>query len=170
MKSLLGLIFLLALAATVEAATFTVQIAQGGSLTFSPSVQPINVGDTVHWVWGAGGHSTTSGNSCTSDGSWDSGVRNSGFTFDVTFNTAGTFPYYCSVHCFAGMTGTIIVSPPLTPTPTAAPAPPTPTPGGPPTPTPGPAPVPSIPALSPPLMSVLGVLLAAAALFLLSRR
>jgi plastocyanin len=171
MRSLLGLILLVGFAAAVEATTFTVQIAQGG-LTFSPAVQPINAGDTVHWVWAGSGHSTTSGNPCTSDGTWDSGVHNSGFTFDVTFNTPGTFPYFCSIHCFFGMTGTIIVSPPPTPTPTAAPASPTPTPGGPPppTPTPGPSPAPSIPTLSPGLLSILGVLLAAAALFLLTRR
>jgi plastocyanin len=32
-----------------------------------------------------------------------------GMTYDHTFTTAGTFPYYCSLHSTLGMTGTIIV-------------------------------------------------------------
>jgi hypothetical protein len=83
-------------------------------MTFSPATQAINVGDTVHWVWDTSNHSTTSGTcsgggTCTADGQWDSGVHNTGFTFDRTFNQAGTFPYFCLIHGPAGMTGTIIV-------------------------------------------------------------
>jgi plastocyanin len=150
--------------------TFTVQIAPGGSLVFSPASQTIGVGDTVHWVWAASGHSTTSGNPCTANGTWDSGVQGTGFTFDVTFPTAGTFNYYCSVHCSLGMTGTIIVGPPSTPTPTVL-VTPTPTPVGPPPPTatPGTGGGLAIPALSPPILTILGVFLAIAALFLLRR-
>jgi len=164
------ILLILGAAAVGQGTTFTVQVAPGGSLVFSPVSQTISVGDTVHWVWAGSGHSTTSGNPCTSDGLWDSGVHNAGFTFDVTFPAAGTFNYFCSVHCGLGMTGTIIVNPPPTPTPTA-PATPTPTPSGPPPPTatPGPGGGPAIPALSPPLLTVLGVLLAIAALFLLRR-
>src|SRR5713101_3522375 len=161
------ILFGLGLAAAGRAATFTVTVAPAGSLTFSPASQIINVGDTVHWVWAAFGHSTTSGNGCTASGLWDSGVQGTGFTFDVTFPAAGTFNYYCSVHCGLGMTGTIIVGPPPTPTPTATA---TPTPGPPPpTATPGPGGGPAVPALSPPLLTVLGVLLAIAALLLLRR-
>jgi plastocyanin len=164
------ILLILSVAPASQATTFTVQIAPGGSLVFSPASQTIGVGDTVHWVWASSGHSTTSGNPCTGDGLWDSGVHNAGFTFDVTFSAAGTFNYFCSVHCGLGMTGTIIVNPPPTPTPTA-PATPTPTPGGPPPPTatPGPGGGPAIPALSPPLLTVMGVLLAIAALLLLRR-
>jgi plastocyanin len=70
----------------------------------------ITVGTTIHWVLGTGFHSTTSGPCppCTGDGLWDSGE---GFvTFDHTFNQAGTFPYFCSVHGI-NMTGTVIVNP-----------------------------------------------------------
>jgi hypothetical protein len=81
---------------------------------FSPMTQTIKVGDTVHWVWDTDNHSTTSGTcsgggSCTPDGKWDSAVHNTGFTFDHTFNKAGTFPYFCEIHGPSGMTGTIIV-------------------------------------------------------------
>src|SRR5215813_6262340 len=115
--------FGLGLAAVGRGATFTVTVAPGGTPTFSPATQTIGVGDTVHWVWAGNDHSTTSGNACTFDGGWESGVQNTGFTFDMTFPSAGTFNYYCSVHCASGMTGTIIVLPPATATP-----PPTPTP------------------------------------------
>jgi plastocyanin len=162
------ILLILGAARASQGTTFTVQVAPGGSLVFSPASQTIGIGDTVHWVWGGSGHSTTSGNPCTADGLWDSGVHPAGFTFDVTFPTAGTFNYFCSVHCSFGMTGTITVGLQPTPTPTATP---TPTPVGPPPPTatPGPGGGPAIPALSAPFLTVLGVLLAIAALFLLRR-
>src|SRR5947209_7869055 len=59
------------------------------NFAFSPTNVTINVGDTIHWVWKTNFHSTTSVDG--SGVSWDSGVHNSGFTFDLTFNQAGTF-------------------------------------------------------------------------------
>jgi plastocyanin len=75
------------------------------------STSTIQAGVTIRWIWDTGTHSTTSGPCppCTGDGIWDSG-QGSGITFDHTFNTAGTFPYFCSVHG-AMMTGTVIVNP-----------------------------------------------------------
>ena len=75
----------------------------------------------------------TSGNPGMPNGLWDSGLRSQGAVFTRTFNTVGTFPYFCTPHgeC-CGMTGTVNVTQ-GTPTPTATPAPsatPTPTPGG----------------------------------------
>jgi plastocyanin len=95
--------------------TFTVHVGPASNfMTFSPASQTINVGDTVHWVWDTDNHSTTSGTcsgggTCTPDGKWDSGVHDSGFTFDHTFNQAGTFPYFCLIHGPSGMTGTVVV-------------------------------------------------------------
>ena len=42
------------------------------------------------------------------DDLWDSGKMNSG-SFTYTFNSTGTFPYYCDSHLDQGMTGTITV-------------------------------------------------------------
>ena len=74
----------------------------------------ISVGTTVRWTWDDPGmdHTTTSGPCppCTGDGLWDSGTMNSG-TFDYTFGTAGTFPYFCLVHIDLKMFGTVIVNP-----------------------------------------------------------
>ena len=73
----------------------------------------VNVGDTVRWVWKTNAHSITS-----DTGAWtDSGVKNTGFTFDVKFNVAGSFPYHCSIHggVGRGMAGTItVVAPSVT--------------------------------------------------------
>jgi plastocyanin len=77
------------------------------------STSTINVGDKIHWTWVSGLHSTTSGNcsqstsECTPNGQWDSG-EGSGLTFDRTFNSVGTFPYFCSIHGIM-MRGTVIV-------------------------------------------------------------
>ena len=77
------------------------------------STSHIHVGDTVQWNWISGFHSTTSGPcppcSQNGDGNWNSGAR-SGPSFSHTFNSAGTFPYYCNVHTIS-MTATIVVSP-----------------------------------------------------------
>jgi len=75
---------------------------------FSPATVAIKVGDTVHWVWDGNDHSTTA-----DGGAWDSGVHNSGFTFDHMFMSAGTFPYFCSIHGGPGgqgMHGSVTVS------------------------------------------------------------
>lgn len=80
-----------------------------------PVVDPvIYLGDTVHWVWDDGMHSTTSAGSQAE--SWNSGVHTPSFSFDHTFTHVGVFAYYCTVHGFdngngtaGGMSGTITV-------------------------------------------------------------
>jgi plastocyanin len=68
---------------------------------FSPDDITINVDDTVQWVWQTDDHSTTS-----DDSLWDSGIYDTGYIFNYTFTSAGSFPYYCVVH---GFTGTVNV-------------------------------------------------------------
>lgn len=84
------------------------------NFAFTPNPVTIHVGDTVHWVWDTNDHSTTS--VAGSLESWDSGVQNSGATFDHTFTHAGTYVYYCVIHgsdngngTASGMAGTITV-------------------------------------------------------------
>jgi plastocyanin len=124
-----------------RATTVDVTVGPGGDLLFSPSSVTIHPGDQVRWTWGSSGHSTTSGSPGHPNGIWDSGILNQGATFTQTFNSAGTFPYYCTPHggC-CGMVGTVVVAnasptPMPTPTPTSTPRP-TPTPAATPTPTP----------------------------------
>ena len=89
------------------AATFDVQIVD---FAFVPATVNITKGDTVRWVWMAGGHSTTSGSGCVVNGIWNSGVLAAGSTFSRVFNTAGSFPYFCIPHCGMGMVGTVKVA------------------------------------------------------------
>jgi len=93
----------------------TVNVGPNGGFVFVDQASGTNTttivhGSTVHWVWQSGPHSSTSGTcsvGCTPDGNWDSGIQVSG-TFDHTFPTAGSFPYYCQVHG-AMMTGLVVV-------------------------------------------------------------
>jgi plastocyanin len=93
------------------AQTFTVTVGPGFSTIFSPETLNIRVGDTVHWIWATGTHSVTSGTcnpACTADGNFDSSILGPPSTFDVTFNQADSFPYFCVVHG-SNMIGTINV-------------------------------------------------------------
>ena len=103
-----------------SAATVTVLVGNSG-FNFSPSSVTIHPGDTVRWNFSSSGHSTTSGNPGMPNGIWDSGIRGQGAIFSRTFNTVGTFPYFCTPHgqC-CGMTGTVSVTA-GTPTPTPTP-------------------------------------------------
>jgi plastocyanin len=84
---------------------------------FAPNPVTIHMGDTVEWVWDSNGLSTTS--VAGSQESWNSGIQNTGFTFEHTFTHVGTFSYYDVSHgvdngngTAGGMAGEVIVLPP----------------------------------------------------------
>ena len=90
-----------------QAATANVQVGNGG-LVFTPTVTNINVGDRVLWTWFGGIiHNVTSTNSA-----WGASPTQSSGTFTNTFNSAGTYFYYCTVHGTptSGMKGAVIVA------------------------------------------------------------
>jgi plastocyanin len=93
--------------------TVTVLVGSGG-LKFVPATANIVQNDTVNWSWSGSFHSSTSGTvnngAATPNGLWDSGVNNVPHSFSHTFTSAGTFPYYCSIHFGSGMTGSVIVA------------------------------------------------------------
>ena len=104
-----------------SAATVTVTVGNGGFF-FTPSSVTIHPGDTVLWTWSSTGHSSTSGNPGMPTGLWDSGILNQGATFTHTFNTAGSFPYYCTPHgACCNMVGMVTVVNRGKPTPTPDP-------------------------------------------------
>jgi plastocyanin len=76
---------------------------------FEPATITVKVGQTVTWKWATGTHDVKSGASCTADGTFSSGDPVAGATFEQKFDTAGTFDYFCSVHCGSGMVGKVIV-------------------------------------------------------------
>jgi len=115
-------IFFFAIAGVVSATTFKVDVAPGGTFSFSPSTVTVQPGDTVTWTWKDSDHSVTSGLPDAPDGLFNSGVKNSGATFSVTFTDPGTKRYYCQPHgSCCGMVGSVIVAGETTPTPTPTP-------------------------------------------------
>lgn len=83
---------------TVEAIDFS----------YDPVVLTVEAGTTVTWInTGAVQHSATA-----SDGSFDTGLFDAGEEASITFNTVGSFPYYCTLHgtaAGAGMAGEVQV-------------------------------------------------------------
>jgi plastocyanin len=93
--------------------------------TYLPASITVNVGGTVTWINEDREHTVTA-----TDRSWDSGIFDVGENFTRSFDTAGTYPYFCIIH--PDMQGTVIVSdggsappPPISPPTTAPPPPPT---------------------------------------------
>lgn len=79
------------------------------SIAFVPDNLTVSVGTTVTWVnKDAVIHTVTSGTPGNPTGRFDSGNMNNGDTFTFTFNSAGTYEYYCRLHP-TQMTATIIV-------------------------------------------------------------
>jgi plastocyanin len=75
---------------------------------FTPVNKTISVGTTLTWKNQDNfAHTVTSGTPGNPSGLFDSGNLGSGGTFSFTFNSAGSFKYFCSIH--SSMTGTITV-------------------------------------------------------------
>jgi len=86
-----------------------IQLRSDGGNRFEPANVTIPVGTTVTWTWVGGIHDVTSGGSPAFSGSGNpTGAPHS---FSQTFNAAGTYLYFCTVHgtLTAGMHGTIEV-------------------------------------------------------------
>lgn len=81
-----------------------------GDLFFRPSSLTVTVGEMVVWRHeGNFPHTTTAGVPGAPTNLWQSGTLSGGDTFSVTFDTAGTFQYFCSIHP-NDMRGTITVT------------------------------------------------------------
>jgi plastocyanin len=104
--------------ATAQAlsANATIKVGNGAQLVFVPSQVTIPVGGTVTWQWNSGGvahNVTTSSGSPAIPGTPTATVATPNSFGPVTFATAGTYRFYCSVHATptatTGMVGTIVV-------------------------------------------------------------
>jgi plastocyanin len=109
-------------APSTSAQIFDVAVGPSFQLIFSPDVVDIHVGDTVRWTWGSDGHTVTSGENCAANSAYCSPtdtdcstavVSSTGSVYQHTFAAAGTYTYYCAVHCFRGMVGTVNVTAPF---------------------------------------------------------
>lgn len=94
---------------------------EGSDYYFDPIGLHVEPGTTVTWMNETGAHSSTAyseDNGKTQmipDGaeSWDSGIiSSSGATFQHTFETEGTYNYYCTPHESLGMVARIVVGEP----------------------------------------------------------
>ena len=94
---------------------FTPAVASAGGtnvnivdFAFTPANVVIHPKDVVTWTWvGNIAHSSTS----VDTNLWNSGVLTHGSTFSHTFNSSGSFPYFCQVHPLS-MKGSVTVQAP----------------------------------------------------------
>ncbi|MCZ7583599.1 MAG: plastocyanin/azurin family copper-binding protein [Deltaproteobacteria bacterium] len=69
------------------------------NMSMNPDPVTIGQGGTVRWTNNDSvPHSTTSGQPDNPDGLWDSGLLDPGDTYSRTFDSAGTYIYYCKAH------------------------------------------------------------------------
>jgi len=122
---ILGVVALVALFAIAPAVGAAPRAADAKTvsmkdLKFDPQTITINVGDTITWQNG----DQTEHTATADDGSFNTDDVEAGATSKViTFNTAGTFAYYCKYHGGPGgkgMSGTIVVQAAAAAQPTAA--------------------------------------------------
>jgi plastocyanin len=74
-----------------------------GNRAYAPDDLNVAVGTTVTWM-----NTDSVSHTSTSDvTAWNSGVVAPGGQFSFAFQTAGTFPYHCTIH--PGMVGTVVV-------------------------------------------------------------
>lgn len=79
------------------------------NISFNPKSLTVGMGTTVKWTNKDNvAHTVTSGTPGSPNGTFDSGNLGNGATFSFTFNTKGTFQYYCKLHQDT-MSGTVIV-------------------------------------------------------------
>ncbi|WP_458187337.1 plastocyanin/azurin family copper-binding protein [Haladaptatus sp. NG-WS-4] len=92
----------------------TVATGPGGELVFEPAELSVSPGTTVKWEWESNTHnvipeSQPDGSSWKGTPGGESKTYDSGYTYEHTFDTPGTYEYFCAPHKSAGMTGTIQV-------------------------------------------------------------
>lgn len=74
---------------------------------FSQPELHIAAGTTVRWVNTTSNYHTVTPDGHSAWSQWQ--TAGMGESFEVTFDTQGSYPYYCNPHRALGMTGTVIV-------------------------------------------------------------
>ena len=89
----------------------TVATGPGGNLVFEPATIYVTPGTTVTWEWESDNHNIVVESQPEGAG-WEGHepLENTGFTYEHTFETTGTYSYYCQPHRSAGMVGEVIVN------------------------------------------------------------
>jgi plastocyanin len=77
---------------------------------FSPSnLASVKIGDTIHWEWKNGSHTTTSTTIPAGAATWDELMDASHLSYDYIPTVAGTYSYKCTPHESMGMVGQFTV-------------------------------------------------------------
>ncbi|WP_336361284.1 plastocyanin/azurin family copper-binding protein [Haladaptatus sp. ZSTT2] len=92
----------------------TVAVGPGGDLIFTPGTEePLyaSPGTTVTFNWESDNHNIVVDSQPDGAG-WEGHqpLENTGFTYEHTFDTTGTYEYHCQPHASSGMTGEIIIN------------------------------------------------------------
>lgn len=91
------------------AANATVTVAPGGTLEFDPPSVEVQQGEMVRWEWDSADHTVTP-DATPEDADWEGAPQshNNNYVYEYTFETAGTYTYYCDNHP-EEMTGRVVV-------------------------------------------------------------
>jgi plastocyanin len=102
------IIIILAYQASAAIHTITVQ-----DYIFTPaSIANVKVGDTIHWDWLGGIHTTTSTTIPTGAAPWDHPMTSTSTSFEYIPTLPGVYNYHCSIHFSMGMIASFtVVSP-----------------------------------------------------------
>jgi len=95
--------------------TKEVIVGPGGSLVFEPATVYVAPGDRVHFVWESDNHNIVV-ESQPEGANWEgtegdaNTLYNTGHEYEYTFETTGTYSYFCQPHRSAGMVGEVVVN------------------------------------------------------------
>ena len=84
-----------------------------GNLATVVDTAKIQVGQAILWLWKSGSHTVTNGTGSTDPqvGTlFDEPSTSAAPQFTFTFNSAGTFPFFCRIHEFSNMNGVVVVN------------------------------------------------------------
>src|SRR5688572_18186291 len=109
MKKNLFAIGILFIGSIFNASAKRIQVNVLGS-DFSPKNFTANTGDTIHFVWVAGSHTTTSTSVPSGAATWDEPIDNTNTSFLYPVKVAGNYAFECSIHAFMGMVGSFTVT------------------------------------------------------------
>jgi plastocyanin len=97
-------------AAPAAAGTATVKMGtDSGLLAFEPSTVTIKAGDTVKWVNNKLPPHNIVFEGSAANKSHQQLMFSPGESYEATFDTPGTYSYYCAPHRGAGMAGKVVV-------------------------------------------------------------
>jgi plastocyanin len=78
------------------------------NFSFNPAVDTVTAGTAVTWINRDNvDHEIRNGTPAQPESLFHSSILAPNDSFSFTFDSAGTFPYYCVIH--SGMTGTVVV-------------------------------------------------------------